>query len=46
MANIGQPERVWEVVPDEEPCSVPQELPEEEPLEVPEEDPEYAYVRR
>jgi len=44
MANIGQPERVWEVVPDEEPTRMPQE--QEEPTQV--EEPEYepAYRER
>lgn len=37
MANIGQPERVWEIVPDEEPIRRQQPAP----VETPEEEPEY-----
>lgn len=38
MANIGEPQRVWEVQPDEEPIGRPLEEPEQAPIELPEEE--------
>jgi hypothetical protein len=40
MANIGSPERIWEVTPLEEPVGIPLEQPIEtpDPVTVPEEE--------
>lgn len=35
MANIGEPQRTWEIVPDVEPIGVPLPDFEEEPLSEP-----------
>jgi hypothetical protein len=38
VANIGQPQKIWEIEPVVEPVGVPDELPETEPVELPAEE--------
>lgn len=46
MANIGEPQRIWEIVPDEEP--IRRQQPSEDPLyvEEPDHEEEKVPVRR
>lgn len=46
MANIGQPVRVWEVEPMEEPFTTPQRTEEPTTVEEPLEEPVWQEVRR